>query len=111
MGGETGSCLAGPVVKSCDQVVRANGKGYILCSTDSECEVGAIGFNAGACTLEETRSCFLDPIDATGTPDPDAPIAVSTFCVPPTSSSGVNAATGLPGPSRATIQLLVDRDY
>ena len=71
---------------ACDSVVRANGDGYVLCSSDSECQVGAIGFDAGNCTLVETRSCFLDPVVATGAPDPDQAVMVAGFCVPPTSS-------------------------
>jgi hypothetical protein len=110
-GGGYGICLAGPSVKACDGIVRANGKGFILCNVDSECEPGTIGIEAGACTLTETRSCFLDPIAATGTADPDSPIVVSTFCVPPTTSGAANAATGLPGPSRAQIELRVERNY
>jgi hypothetical protein len=111
IGGGRGECQAGPDVKACDGVVRANGGGYVLCSSDSECQVGAIGFDAGNCTLVETRSCFLDPVVATGSPDSDQAVMVAGFCVPPTSSSGVNAATGLPGPSRVTVELGIERSY
>jgi hypothetical protein len=96
---------------ACDGALRANGDGYVLCSDDSECEVGAIGFDAGSCTQTQPRPCFLDPIVATGVPDPDQTVLVSAFCVPPTSSSGVNAATGLPGPSRTTVELGIERHY
>jgi hypothetical protein len=92
-------------------VVRASGDGYILCEDDSSCEVETIGFDAGKCTLVQTRPCFLDPIVASGTPDPEKPVLVARFCVPPTSSSGVNAATGLPGPSRAKIELAISHSY
>jgi hypothetical protein len=59
---------------------------------------------AGDCTLVERRACFLDPIVATGTPDPEFPVAGAVFCVPPTSNSGINSAAGLPGPGRAVNQ-------
>lgn len=111
IGDDRGECAAGPDVKACDGVIRANGGGYVLCSNDSECQVGAIGFDAGDCTLIEPRPCFLDPIVAAGTPDPDQPVMVAGFCVPPTSSSGVNSATGLPGPSRVKVELGVARTY
>ena len=96
---------------ACDGALRADGDGFVLCSNDSECEVGAIGFDAGNCTQVQPRPCFLDPIAAAGTPDPNQPVMVSTFCVPATSSSGVNAATGLPGPSRTAVELGVERRY
>jgi hypothetical protein len=111
VGGDRGECAAGPDVSACDGVLRANGGGYVLCSNDSECEVGAIGFDAGNCTLVEPRPCFLDPIVANGTPDPDQPVMVAGFCVPPTSSSGVNSATGLPGASRVEVELGIARGY
>jgi hypothetical protein len=110
-GGGNGLCLAGPSVKACDGITRANGEGFILCNVDSECETGTIGIEAGACTLTQSRNCFLDPIEATGTPDPDNPVVVSTYCVPPTTSGAANAATGLPGPSRAKIELQIQRNY
>jgi hypothetical protein len=111
MGDGSGECVAGPDVMACDGVVRANGKGYIICSNDSECQVGAIGFDAGSCTQNQPRPCFLDPIVATGAPDPDQTMLVGAFCVPPTSSSGVNSATGLPGPSRIAVELGLERTY
>ena len=111
IGGDKGLCLAGPDVKACDSVIRANGSGYVLCESDSECQVGAIGFDAGKCTDVQTRPCFLNPIAASGTPDPDQAVMVASFCVPPTSSTGVNSATGLPGPSRVTVELGIDRTY
>lgn len=111
IGGGMGECADGPDVQACDGVVRANGDGYILCSDDSECQVGTIGFHAGNCTQTLPRPCFLDPIDAVGAPDPNQTLFVATFCVPPTSSSGVNEATGLPGPSRVTVELGIELDY
>jgi hypothetical protein len=111
IGDNRGECAAGPDVMACDGVIRANGLGYVLCSNNSECQVGAIGFDAGQCTLVETRPCFLDPIVADGAPDPDRAVMVAGFCVPPTSSTGVNSATGLPGPSRVKVELGIGRSY
>lgn len=111
VGGGLGQCADGPDVMACDGAIRANGDGFVLCSDDSECEVGAIGFDAGTCTQVQPRPCFLDPVTAAGAPDPDQTVMISTFCVPPTSSSGVNAATGLPGPSRTEVELGIERQY
>ena len=49
---------AGPVDMVCTGSVRANGKGYVTCLTYSDCAVGAIGFEAGDCTLSAPRPCY-----------------------------------------------------
>ena len=112
-----GFCPAGPDVRACDGQVRANNEGYILCATNGDCGIvdsacgdGSPG-SCGNCTLVQQRSCFDDPIVATGIPDPDGPLLAGTFCVPATSSNGVNSATGLPGPSRALVQTEWQANY
>jgi cysteine-rich repeat protein len=95
-GGEVGECLAGPLDAFCDGVVKANGNGFIECSSNGDCS--AFGF--GNCTLAKTRPCFNYPVTATGVADPDKPVTVSTFCIPPTTSSGANLVAGLVGPAR-----------
>jgi hypothetical protein len=80
----------------CDGVVKANGNGFIECSSNGDCS--AFGF--GNCTLAKTRPCFNYPVTATGVADPDKPVTVSTFCIPPTTSSGANLVAGLVGPAR-----------
>lgn len=113
VGDGVGQCANGPAVKYCDGIVRANGRGYLTCEDDTTCQNSAIGTpgQAGDCILVEPRSCFLDPIAAAGTPDPDRAIMVAAFCVPPTGSTSVDAGTGLPGPSRIAVELGIDRTY
>ncbi len=114
LGGGFGKCMNGPDVKFCDGQTRANGKGFISCATNADCDAvdpACDGGDCGACTITESRSCFLDPVTAAGAAHPDTPLLGTVFCVPPTSSSGVNNATGLPGPSRAVVQLEVEHNY
>jgi hypothetical protein len=84
----------------CDAILRADGRGFISCNTNLDCAESSIGVDGGACALAELRSCYLDPIVATGVAHPAAPLGASAFCTPATSSSGVNNVTGLPGPTR-----------
>ena len=107
LGGGEGECTTGPENYSCDGMVKANGIGYVGCDPNaipSTLDCTSVDPLAGDCTLVERRSCFLDPIVATGTPDPEFPVAGAVFCVPPTSNSGINSAAGLPGPGRAVNQ-------
>jgi len=97
-GDGTGTCLAGPVDGFCDGITKTNGGGVAPCVTDADCT--ALGAQFGACTIATNRPCFLDPIDADGTPGTEGAVLVSTFCVAPTASSAVNAAAGSPGPGR-----------
>jgi hypothetical protein len=114
IGGEQGECQNGPDVNYCDGQKRANGSGFIACNTNADCVAvnsACTDNDCGDCTLTEPRSCFLDPIVGEGSPDPDVPVIAGTFCVPPTTSTGINVATGIPGPSRAVVQLDVRRKY
>lgn len=98
-----GTCNAGPVDTFCDGNVRPNGTPYLQCNVDGDC--GALG--AGTCNATLQRPCYLNPITASGVPGTDGANLVSTFCSGPTTSGGVNAATGAPGPGRITL----DFDY
>jgi hypothetical protein len=104
LGGGFGECSIGPDQLYCDAVVKANGVGILACTADADCAADVIGIDAGNCTLSERAKCFLDPITATGDADPETPIGVSTFCIPPTSNAGINIVAGLPGPGRITNQ-------
>jgi hypothetical protein len=97
---------AGPQDGYCDGLVKANGGGIITCATDADCDAldsECPGGDCGACSLNEPRKCFLDPIDADGTPGTEGAVLVSNFCSAPTSSGAVNAAAGTPGPSRLSL--------
>jgi cysteine-rich repeat protein len=103
-GGGEGECNVGPNERTCDGLVRANGNGILGCGTNADCGPGVIGLDGGNCTLERRRECFLDPIVAVGAADPNMAIGAAAFCVPPTSSAGINGAAGLPGPGRIVNQ-------
>ena len=81
---------------------RSDSSEKLQCGNDADCAV--FGASAGTCTLVERSRCFLDPITASGHADPRHPVAVSTFCVPPTSNGGINTVAGLPGPGRVVSQ-------
>ncbi len=99
MGGGEGECASGPSFMFCDALVKADGAGASACTQNADCAGGY-----GNCTITDPADCFLDPIVATGSPDPDFPVAAATFCVPPTSNSGINSSAGLPGPGRVVNQ-------
>ena len=100
VGDGVGSCTTGPNARFCAGVVKANGSGVLTCQNDDGCAPSSVGVDARPCTLIERQACFLEPIVATGTPDPSEPIGASTFCIPPTTNSGINDAAGLPGPGK-----------
>jgi len=104
IGGGEGECASGPDELSCDGIVRANNTGFISCFTNADCDPTVIGVDAGNCTLSKRRKCFLDPIVATGSPDPGTPVGAAAFCIPPTANSGINGVAGLPGPGRVRNQ-------
>lgn len=103
-GNNIGACDMGPIDNFCDGVLRANAAGFIACNTNVDCEPGTIGIDAGACTLQTTRGCFLDTITAQGVADASQPVGAATFCIPPTSNGGINTVAGLPGPAKVVNQ-------
>jgi hypothetical protein len=104
VGGGEGECTNGPDVTFCDNVVHADGRGLFLCSTNDDCTPAVLGVDAGDCALTKRLECFLDPIPASGSADPDYPVVAATYCSPPTANQGVNAVSGLPGPVRTVQQ-------
>jgi hypothetical protein len=103
--GNEGICT-GDTDAFCDGYVKANGGGIISCLDDSGCDAldgECPGGDCGTCTLNQQRVCFLDPIVATGSPDPEGAVLASNFCTSPTSNGGVNGAVGSPGPARVTL--------
>ncbi|HYC00807.1 MAG TPA: DUF4215 domain-containing protein [Candidatus Limnocylindrales bacterium] len=103
-GNGEGECATGPDTLTCDGIIRPNGKGILTCNTNEDCSPAVVGRDVGNCTIVERRKCFTDPIVASGDPDPSAPVGAATFCIPPTSNSGINSVAGLPGPGRVTNQ-------
>jgi hypothetical protein len=104
-GNGEGQCdAAGPTDLGCDAILRANGEGFIACTSNADCAAENIGIAAGNCTLAKRRECFLPTISATGDPDPQFPVGVATFCIAPTANPGINSTAGLPGPGRVVSQ-------
>jgi hypothetical protein len=104
-GGGEGACdAAGPDDTGCDGMLRANGEFFIACTSNADCDPNNIGIDGGNCTLSKRRECFLPTITAQGTADPEFPVGVATFCIPPTSNLGINSTAGLPGPGRVISQ-------
>ena len=100
-GGGEGRCNQGPDDTFCDGIATAEGRGFVACNSNADCAASSCGVvPCGQCTVVERRACFLNTIEATGTPSPQQPTTVGTFCIPPTSNAGVNAVAGLPGPGR-----------
>lgn len=102
MGNGEGQCTTGPDDRTCDGLVRANGEGVLSCANNADCQAND-PLN-GNCTLLKRRDCFLDPIIASGTADPEFPVGAATFCVPPTVNGSINQVAGLPGPARVVNQ-------
>jgi len=111
-GGFNGEC-ASLTDTFCDGLLRANGEGFLFCASNGDCATlnAACGGDCGNCDATLQRRCFLDPIQATGVADPDDPVLVGAFCVPPTTNNAINVAVGLPGPARVKIDLLTDLKY
>lgn len=99
-GGGDGTCTTGPDWRWCSGVLRADGRGFLACAANADCEPGTIGIDAGDCTLTERAPCFLDTIVANGSAHPRQPVTAAAFCMPATSTAGRNAVIGLPGPAR-----------
>jgi len=101
VGSGEGTCAAGPIDRFCDGVLRANGEGSIPCLSDADCAP----LSAGACTQTRERPCFLDTIARAGFATPAGGVVGWVGCTPPTTNAWIDAAAGLPGPSRRTIAL------
>lgn len=95
-----GQCASGPDDTFCDGLVKANGMGIRACASNLDCDVSVIGIDAGNCSLVQRRACFLDPIVAGGTADPNESVLAANACVGSLGSAGRNAAVGVPGPVR-----------
>ncbi len=102
IGGGRGECTTGPNDGFCDGLLLSNGSGFIGCLSNADCSPAIIGLPGGNCTLTTRRSCFLDPITATGAADPNTPVGVAAFCVGATGNTGLNSVAGLPGPGLVT---------
>ncbi|HYB99131.1 MAG TPA: hypothetical protein VEC57_08325 [Candidatus Limnocylindrales bacterium] len=92
--GADGFCTIGPVVTYCDGAVHPDGRGFIPCQNDVDCQARS----AGACMLFELARCVPDPIVSSGHPDVYNPQSSTIFCVTPTANPAANIGAGLPGP-------------
>ncbi len=97
--GDNGRCVEGPIDTYCDGITHPDGRGFITCNSDVDCQPN----NAGKCTIIDLRRCFTDPIQAVGKPDVANPVTSAIFCIPPTSSPAVNLTGGIPGPGTFTL--------
>ncbi|MEE8310828.1 MAG: hypothetical protein V3R77_01135 [Candidatus Binatia bacterium] len=127
-------CINEAAFGSTDPVGACSLASFRPCSNDAQCAVSG----SGTCVFTP-NSCFGGAITRSGTPDAlkkvctsdfvtlcveDAdgpagsicqdssePTTVSLFCIPPTTSEGINAAAGIPGPGtiRFKGRLLVAR--
>jgi hypothetical protein len=88
----------------CDGTTHRDGRGFITCAADAECQ--ATG--QGACSIAEQRRCYPDPIVRTGNADPSGGVKVAVFCIPPTTSAAVNNSGGLPGPGTFDLEFIAD---
>lgn len=103
VGGGEGKCLEN-LVSFCDGVLRADGRPFVQCVEDADCDsTDCGGVSCGACALSEPLDCFLPEIVALGQADPLRPLRAASYCIPP-SASGVNVVVGLPGPARMVRQ-------
>jgi len=100
-----GECLAGPIDHFCDGFVYPSGEGILRCVDNSDCSPGLLGFDAGNCTLQKNRECFLDPIEAEGIPGKKV---VGIGCFGGTGNSAMSAASGWPGAYRIQQHLSLD---
>ena len=119
---DRGECAPADDDNYCSGVLFASGRGVIPCNTDSDCESYISGSSnpddwvcqgndCGTCSVASPRSCFLDPIQVTGTPDTENPTMVGTFCLPPSSNGSVNSATGSPGPGAVKTNAIIELRY
>ena len=104
--------------KYCSGALRATGQGIIACAINEDCDAYSIegagvcpNDDCGTCTLETRKSCFLDPIEVAGTADVENPVLAGLFCLPPTSNSGVNSASGTPGPGEVKVDAIAELYY
>ena len=98
-GNGNGECV-GDTDMFCDGLLRPNGEGLFPCVTNPDCAL----VGAGGCTIVQTRKCFLDPITASGNPDPVTPTLAAVGCVGTLPMAALNVAIGLPGAARNVTQ-------
>jgi hypothetical protein len=119
VGGGKGECQAGVIdvddIQYCDGQLKANGRGYLVCLSQGDCDVADPECNGGDCGtcggVTEERPCFNDPIDVTGIADPSNPNIAATFCIPPTSNAAINGAAGTPSAGRVVVDQLTTLVY
>ena len=106
--------LCNDLLTYCEGATFADGKGIIGCAVDADCDAldaSCPNNNCGDCLLVDQLSCFLNPIETNGIPDPVNPVLGGVFCLPPSSNGAVNSATGSPGPASVYTDSLLQYRY
>lgn len=115
-----GTCEANDPDVFCNGVLRASGRGLLPCNVQADCDAldpGCPGGDCGNCDFAQERACLPDPFDAVGSLGVFGSVdaggiygadMVSTMCIPPTASPGVNESIGLPGPGRLSLHFAFD---
>jgi len=113
--GARGECgIATAVDMFCDGFLRASGRGVLDCLDNDTCislNSSCPGGNCGTCSHPQLRSCFLDPIQTSGTPDTRNPVLAGLFCLPPTANISINETTGSPGAGLVKVDSIVHLYY
>jgi hypothetical protein len=110
IGGGEGECNTGPDDTYCDGLVEGNGRPFVSCTTNADCDsidcdLGTPAPDGcGNCTIVKRRECFPDPLVASGAASATDPVSEALVCLGPTASAGFRAATGMPGPARLTVE-------
>jgi hypothetical protein len=105
-----GECDTGPDDTYCDGLVQGNGRPFVGCNTNSDCEATDCDNSTpspdgcGNCTIVKRRECFLDPLVSTGAASTTDPVSAGIVCLAPVASAGFRALTGLPGPARLAVE-------
>lgn len=100
LGDDRGECLEGPVDQYCSIDTRLG------CSQHADCNPPVCADCATGQTCQpRQRTCFLDTVAVATAADPPcgslaSPTLGSFFCVPPTGSTAIDSAAGLPGLGR-----------
>jgi hypothetical protein len=81
------------------------------CLSNADCPATGdrCDFSPRSCSGEATLAAGnVAPLLGTGTPDPEHPVLVATFCVPAANNASPNQGLGLPGPAALRLPVRVE---